>query len=54
MPKKCTIIYNPIPDFPDYFAASNGKIYSVKQNKGDADKFNTTLQRTYRIYPAGF
>ena len=37
MPKKSTLIYKQIPDFQDYFAASNGKIYSVKKKKDEVD-----------------
>ena len=37
MPKKNSLIYKAIPGYPDYYACSNGKIYSVKKslNKGD-------------------
>ena len=44
MSKKCTLIYKPIPDFPDYYAASNGKIYSVKKKKSDKEDSKPRLR----------
>jgi hypothetical protein len=52
MPKKTDLIYKSIPDYPDYFACSNGKIYSSKRmNSTDGTNNRRYKELTAYIQP---